>query len=394
MAYCLNSDIGRGANLIEEDRWLGWFNELVGEGRALKAHYGNGRMAWIARENVPLVSAAFPEARFEPAPNGALPETEPPGQDEAELILVRNRVECSGPFTPAGMAEALGMRKGAVDIALAHLEATGGVLRGYFTPGLEDEEFCDRRILARIHKDTITRLRREIEPVSSAEFMRFLFRWQHASASWRARGEEGLLEVIEQLQGFEASASSWESDILPSRMENYLPPRWTTYAWPVRSSGAGSAAVPPTARFRWRERRFPGAGPCPWASEKSLPWLLHEMPSDGYLVTGAAAEVKEFLSGYGASFLPDIIAGTKRMPSEVENALWQLVAAGLVTADGFNALRGLVSGAAKRVQRSSRFKRRSRAGRLPASRWSLLQTRYVRTTPWRSAPFSCCIAME
>ena len=370
-------DIGRGANLVEKDGWLDWFNELVGEGRALKALYGNGRMAWIARENVPLVSAAFPEARFDPTLNGALAETEPPGQDEAELILVRNRVECSGPFTPAGMAEALGMRKGAVDIALAHLEATGGVLRGYFTPGLEDEEFCDRRILARIHKDTITRLRREIEPVSSAEFMRFLFRWQHASASWRARGEDGLLEVIEQLQGFEASASSWESDILPSRMETYLPSTldnlclagevvWGRFS---RRPADGQAPLARTPLSR--------SGTVSLGLREALPWLLHEMPPDGYLVTGAAADVKDFLSSYGASFVPDIIAGTKRMPSEVENALWQLVAAGLVTADGFNALRGLVSGAAKRVKRSSRFKRRSRAGRPSASRWSLLQTHYA-----------------
>ena len=370
-------DIGRGANLIEEDRWLGWFNELVGEGRAMKALYGNGRMAWIARENVPLVSAAFPEARFEPVPNGALAETEPPGQDEAELILIRNRVECSGPFTPAGLAEALGLRKGAVDIALAHLEATGGVLRGYFTPGLEDEEFCDRRILARIHKDTITRLRREIEPVSSAEFMRFLFRWQHASASSRGRGEDGLLEVIEQLQGFEASVSSWELDILPSRMETYLPSTLDSLClagevvW-GRFSRRPSDGQAPLARMPLSR-----SGTVSLGLREALPWLMHEMPPDGNLVKGAAADVKDFLSSYGASFLPDIIAGTKRMPSEVENALWQLVAAGLVTADGFNALRGLVSGASKRVQRSSRFKRRSKAGRLPASRWSLLQAHYA-----------------
>ena len=370
-------DIGRGANLVEKDRWLGWFNELVGEGRALKALYGNGRMAWIARENVPLVSSAFPEARFEPAPNGTLVETEPPSQDEAELILVRNRVECSGPFTPAGMAEVLEMRKGAVDIALAHLEATGGVLRGYFTPGLEDEEFCDRRILARIHKDTITRLRREIEPVSSAEFMRFLFRWQHASASWRARGEEGLLEVIEQLQGFEASVSSWEADILPSRMETYLPSTLDSLCLAGEVVWGRFSRRPADGQAPLARTPLSRSGTVSLGLREALPWLLHETPPDGYLVTGAAADVKDFLSSYGASFLPDIIAGTKRMPSEVENALWQLVAAGLVTADGFNALRGLVSGAAKRVQRSSRFKRRSRAGRLPASRWSLLQTRYA-----------------
>ena len=109
------------------------------------------------------------------------------------------------------IVDSLGMRKGAVEIALAHLEGTGNILRGRFTPARTDEEFCDRRILARIHRETIGRLRREIEPVPPATFMRFLIAWQRAAPPWNVRDEGGLLDVIEQLQGFEAAAGAWES---------------------------------------------------------------------------------------------------------------------------------------------------------------------------------------
>ena len=85
-------------------------------------------------------------------------------------------MESIGPFTAAELAEALGMRLGAVNIALAQLEGTGNILRGRFTAGREEEEFCDRRILARIHRSTIAKLRQETEPVSAAAFVRFMLR--------------------------------------------------------------------------------------------------------------------------------------------------------------------------------------------------------------------------
>ena len=180
-------DIGRGANAVEANRWPAWFQRLVEDGRAVRARYEDGRVAWVAVEGASTVGAAFPETRFDPHPRH-LPQTEHPStQDEAELTLVRARVECTGPFTPVELAEALGMRRGAVDIALAHLEATGNILRGRFTPGRDEEEFCDRRILARIHRDTIARLRREVAPASAATFMRFLLRWQHVAPPLRRR---------------------------------------------------------------------------------------------------------------------------------------------------------------------------------------------------------------
>ena len=365
-------DTDRGANPIEAEGWPAWFNRLVKDGRAVQAYYGDGRVAWVATERIPIVAAAFPDVRFDPVPTALLEQREPPTEEEAVLALVRGRVESIGPFTSMELAQALGMRGRAVDIALAHLEATGNILRGRFTPNREQEEFCDRRILARIHRDTIARLRREVEPVSAATFMRFLFRWQHGTPASQVGGAGGLLEVIEQLQGFEAAVGAWESRILPLRVAEYSPTMlddlclsgevaWGRFA---RRLSDGDAPVNRATISR--------NGPISLGLRQALPWLLEEPTVDGVQLVGASGEVMEFLTQRGASFLPDIVSGTRRLPSEVENALWQLVAAGLVTADGFGALRGLVNGTSKRVRQSSRFRRRPRR-RLPTSRWSLLQ---------------------
>lgn len=139
-------DIGRGAGPIESDMWTTWFRELVEDGRATIAHYEDGHAAWVASERALLVSAAFPDVRFDPEPPSVATNRHRPTQDEAELVLVRSRVESVGPFTPEELAAALGMRRAAVDIALANLEATGNILRGSFTPGREDKgDFRDGR---------------------------------------------------------------------------------------------------------------------------------------------------------------------------------------------------------------------------------------------------------
>ena len=364
-------DIGRGAEHAERDRWASWFLTLVKESRAVRARYGDDRVAWVASERAPLVASAFPDAAFDPVPPGLPGQESPPSVEDAELTLARGRVECIGPFTAAELAQALGMRPGAVAIALAHLEASGNVLRGRFTPGRDQEEFCDRRILARIHRDTVGRLRREIEPVPAATFMRFLARWQHVSASRQPVDGGGLLEVIERLQGFEAAAGAWESEILPLRVAGYSPLMlddlclagevvWGRF---TRRLNGGDAPLIRATLSR--------TIPVSLGLREDLPWLLEEPAGDGQRLVGAAAEVMTYLSERGASFLPDIVSGTRRLPSEVENTLWQLAAAGLATTDGFGAVRALVDGTTRRVQRSSRFRGRHRVRR-QTSRWSLL----------------------
>ena len=360
-------DFGRGAGEADPAQWSVWMKTLVEDGRATKVDYV-GRIAWTATETVPLVSAAFPDATFDPEMDRPGPDV--PTEDEAELVLVRSRVESIGPFVTVEMAESLGMRRGAVDIALAHMEATGNVLRGHFTPGVAEEEFCDRRILARIHRATISGLRRQVEPISAATFIRFLMRWQHASSPWQL-DREGLVEAVEQLQGFEAAAGAWEAEILPLRVPEYTSGSlddlslggevvWGRFS---RRTSIGDSAASRATMSR--------NVPISFGLREALEWLLNDPPPDREQV-GAAAEVLEFLASRGASFLPEITSGIRRLPSDVEAGLWHLVACGLVTSDGFSTVRSMVDGTRRRVQRSSRARRQPRR-RAPTSRWSLLQ---------------------
>ena len=156
-----------------------------------------------------LVSSAYPGVKFDPDVSINPQQGDAPSENAAVLEIVRGRVECSGPVTSAGLANTLGIRAANVELALAQLEMEGLVLRGRFTPGEAGEEFCNRRILARIHRATINDLRKQIEPVSQSTFLQYLFMWQHVGPNSQALGEGGLLEIIGQLQGYEAAAGAW-----------------------------------------------------------------------------------------------------------------------------------------------------------------------------------------
>ncbi|MBM3941054.1 MAG: DEAD/DEAH box helicase, partial [SAR202 cluster bacterium] len=350
-----------------------WFDALAANDRALTLRSSDRRF-WVAAERAGVACAAYPGGDLSPEPP-AVAVTSATEPEQAVLEIVRGRVEVAGPFTIAEFARLLALPESAVQQAVIQLETQGLVLRGQFraaslTTG--ETEFCDRRILARIHRATLAGLRREIEPVPPASFIRFLLEWQHATPATRLAGDAGLLETLEQLQGFEAAAAAWEQAILPSRVKDYAPAMLDSLCF-------GGEAV--WGRFA---RRAPGVtvaaglsrnGPIGIALRDDVEWLLDPAPEgEGQApLTGAAQEVVEYLRRNGASFQPDIASGTKRMPSEVEDALWQLVAAGLVTADGFGALRGLITGLARKVRQTSRFQRRPRA-RVPSSRWALLRS--------------------
>ena len=381
-------------------QWRMWLDDLAADGRVQTLEAG-GRTFWLATERAEGVRAAYggvsidlrsrhseePDGRREishealareiprSARNDSAPGAE--GHQEAIVELVRGRVESTGPFTVDELAERLALDVGAVRQAAAQLEAEGVVLRGAFRPGAAGDEFCDRRILARIHRSTIGRLRRAVEPVPAASLLRFLLEWQHATPGSRLSGDAGLVEVVEQLQGFEAAAAAWEGAVLTNRLTDFHPSTLDALcfggelAWGRLARRTGD---PPSARLS--RTRLSRNGPVSIALREDLPWLLDPPSEDAEALTGPAAEVLDYLSTHGASFAPDIVAGTRQLPSQVEEALWVLVAAGRVTADGFSALRGLVSGLTKKVQRRSRFATRMRvrgtAGRA-GSRWSLLR---------------------
>ena len=340
----------------DAESWHGWYASLAEAGRVRTLEVAE-RSLWYAVERAGVVSAAYGD-----------------GDAEAVAEVVRGRAESSGPFTVARLALRLSLSESAVSQAAIRLETEGVLLRGRFRSGAVSEEFCDRRILARIHRSTIGRLRREIEPVPVASFIRFLLEWQHATPGTRLAGDAGLIEIVEQLQGFEAAAAAWEGGLLTNRLTDF-------HASTLDSLTLGGELA--WGRFARRSGPPPSValsrnGPVTLAVREDVPWLLDAADTEA-VFTGASADVLAYLESSGASFMPDIVRGTRRLPSEVEEALWLLVAAGRVTADGFGALRGLVSGVAKRVQRRSRWSGASRVRAQAAlgragSRWSLLQS--------------------
>ncbi|MBI1886169.1 MAG: DEAD/DEAH box helicase [Chloroflexi bacterium] len=360
--------------------WQEWFDALATSGRAAVARFGGGEALWFAAENLPLVQALHPEARIDPPL--ALPDhlRRPADREEALLALLRGHMEVLGPVTVEALARRVLLSPGETASALARLEGEGLLLRGRFTPGLSGEEFCDRRLLARIHRYTLDRLRREIEPVTAQDLVRFLLRWQHLAPGSHLEGKRGLLEAVAQLQGFEIAASAWERHILSARIPEYRP-SWLDelclsgdVAWgrlsPRRApaSGNGARAASPSS-----------STPVSLALRTDLPGLLAavrdgEQPAEPEV--GPARDVLDLLQARGALFYDDIVEATRRLPFEVERALWELVARGLVTADGFQSLRALMRTRYRRrlnsIRRRAPFTARSLVAGPPEGRWSLL----------------------
>ena len=360
---------GEGAAGKNGTSWRPYFDELVRTARA--ATLDHEPALWMAAERLPLMEAVFPGIAHHPAV--AAPERERARvwtRSDGLREIMRGRLEVVGPTSVADLARALGVAPSDVEFALGELEHEGFVLRGHFTPGRRDLEWCERRLLARIHRYTLDRLRREIEPVPAADFMRFLFRWQRVAAGARAEGPEGLAAVLDVLDGYEAPAAAWESDLLPVRLADY-DPLWLDglclsgeIAWgrssapaPANGHRSGPIRTTPLALFK-RERALPSGGAAP--DLESLP-LSH----------GAQA-VLHLLTERGASFFGELVNGTRLLRTEVENALGELVAWGLVSSDSFAGLRALLVPSDRR-QRIGGFRRRGRTapfGVETAGRWS------------------------
>ena len=369
------ADLAHASWSLSAEELRDLLGQLLAAGRTVRLHRGVVEPAWVATERIPLALAAYPGAWLEPEPPIPIPSSTDVTHDEAVLTLVRGRVECSGPFTEAQMAQVLGLSTSDVGIAIAQLEAEGLVLRGRFRPEATGEEFCDRRILARIHRSTIDTLRKQIEPVPAATFIRFLLQWQHADGASCVREEGGLLDIVEMLQGFETAAGAWESELLSSRVSDYDPSVLdrlclggeVVWGRPTRHPVNGDARPPGRVALT-------RTTPITLALRESLDWLLDQSAVEDSEPGGSSADVLAYLSIRGASFLSEIVASTRRLPSQVEEALWSLAAAGRVTSDGIWALRQRIKGSHNGGRRVQSRGRQGRSSRRPGySRWSLLE---------------------
>src|SRR6266571_1531474 len=351
--------------------WQGQFEELAKAGRA--GVLQTESKLWAAAERLPMLEAVFPGAKCEPALS--VPERDRAKawtREEAVRELVRGRLEAVGPPTAADIAGSLGVAVADVDFALGALEHEGFVLRGRFTPGVAELEWCERRLLARIHRYTLDRLRQEIEPVTAADFMRFLLRWQRVAPDARAEGPEGLGAVLELLDGYEVPAGAWEADVLPARLGEYDPLWLDGLCLSVEiASGRLSPAASSNGHKSGPIRTTPIAL---FRRERGAVWRSLTVQPDPASVplSHSARAVLEALDQRGASFFGDLVNATGLLRTEVEKGLGELVAWGLVSSDSFAGLRALLVPSDRRRPIGG-FRRRGRIapfGVETAGRWS------------------------
>ena len=362
-----------------DDGWLGIFGELVEQGRATTLRAGD-RDLHIATERLPRFERSHPDADVDPPVD--VPEAhraEELGELEAVTEIVRDRLEVLGPTTVSGLAETSCLETSAVEGALQSLEAEGAVFRGNFDPRLDaDDQWCERRLLARIHRYTLDRLRQRIKPVAPADYLRFLFDWQHVASpehegaddSPQVAGIEGLASVLQQLAGFHAAASAWESDILPARVEDYDPDLLDELChsgratWGrLRADGSGGHMAMRTTPVTVLPR-----------SERDV-WALGR--EDAPELSSKAERALEAFEDAGALFFDDLMRECGLLRAQLEEALDELVAAGMVTSDGFSGLRALlIPSADRRSGGNGRRRSDGPAYRVnEAGRWSRIRRR-------------------
>lgn len=347
---CLPESEGRALGLVEH------LEPLMAARRAARLSVrgdasGEPTVLWVPAERIAEWRAAHPGSLVSPelsAPERRLGITEGSGPvtpERALVELVRGRLEMVGPVTAHEVSSALGVSRDDATVALTALESEGFVLRGSFRQGA-GEEFCERRLLARIHRYTLGRLRREIEPVPAATFLRFLFRWQGLEKSSRREGLEGLHAALEQLAGFEAAAGAWEADVLPARMKLY-DPSWLDalclsgrVTWARRSP---PQSTPGKARRSGPVRTTPIALMPRVQAELWLPASI-----DSSDLSAGAARVHEALLRRGACFFDDLVRESGLLRTQTEESVGELAARGLVTSDSFAGLRTLITPAEKR----------------------------------------------
>ncbi len=360
-------------DLEREPGWTHRLEALAADARATRLHLNDGCALWVAAERLPAWQAVHPGAGLCP-PIVAPAACAAVSWDHADACveLVRARLGGLGPACVATLATDLGVLPEAITAALGALEREGTVMRGHFTPGASDEEWCERHLLARIHRYTLSRLRRAIAPVKRRDFMRFLFEWQHVAPDARLRGPDALDAVLAQLEGYEAAAGAWESALLPARIRDYEP------AWLDAQCRAGRCVW---MRLRDAPGERPARGPLQATpivllSRRTRALWMHAASEDttrhATRISSRAQAVDEALETRGALFFDELAEHTRLLEVELENALAELVASGRVTADSFAGLRALLVPDSRR-QRHRRVRRRLLAGIADAGRWSRVE---------------------
>jgi ATP-dependent Lhr-like helicase len=360
------------AEAAAEPRWSGWLKELAATKRAGRLQL-SGLTLWISAERAAQFRALWPRATIEPTIGvGLSQETCAWSHDGALVEIIRGRLEGLGPAGAAELASSLGLTTDDVAVPLASLEAEGFAMRGRFNANASDDEWCERRLLSRIHHYTIKRLRAGIEPVAARDFLRFLFAWQRVAPKERMAGAKALDTILGQLEGFEAPAAAWEAEILPARLADY------DQAWLDERCLAGQLTW---MRLRPRSGATGGKRASPLRTtpitilprRQSRLWASLSPQSDGARPSPRAQMVADWIRQNGASFFQDLLEGSGLLRSQLEEAVAELVALGLLTSDSFGGLRALLVPSRERRAHPRRRRRAVLSGVEDAGRWSLVR---------------------
>jgi ATP-dependent helicase Lhr and Lhr-like helicase len=360
-----------------QPNWSDWLDELARQKRAARLS-APGVALWITAERLPQFLALWPEARLAPLIAAPAAFAKDWSRDDALVEILRGRLEGLGPVTEDALAAPLGLK--AIDIAapLAALQAEGFALRGHFTPVAQapraPDEWCERRLLARIHRYTVKRLRAEIEPVAARDFLRFLGVWQCVAADATMEGPEAIEKIVGQLEGFEAPAGAWETEILTARIGGYEP-QWLDDQC-VAGRITWARLKPRMARANGGEGRAAPVRSTPIAllARRHAPhWASLSAKADAVSPGPRAQAVADFIAEHGASFFDELVEGTRLLRVQVEEALAELVALGLVNSDSFAGLRALLvpSGERRPFAGARRRRRTVNFGMEDAGRWAL-----------------------
>lgn len=367
--------------LSDTTRWEAFLNELISNGRAGIANINENKFIFSA-EKAKTFFAIYPSATTQ----HTLKEIEKiiPLSEDAVLLMLKGWMFHLGPTTTTELASKLQLSESDISQSLIRLETTGLILRGQFRQ-YKQLEWCERRILARIHRETVGKLRKEISPVTSAQFMHWLLAWQHLLPGNQLRGEHGLLEVLKKLQGFEIPANAWEKQILAKRVLDYGSDMLDSLC--LRGIIGWGRISSPFTHENVKKRITPtSVSPITFFIRAESDWMTHPFPGDEHIshLSHIAKDIYHYLKKTGASFFVDIVKGVNHLKSEVENGLWELVTAGLMTADGFDNLRSLID-----PRRRLGASRKRRVKSYSSGRWALLHinqntdhTKTIEATCW------------